>query len=73
MKNLNNNGICAGGGDSYLKALRVEEREAIEEIRKLLRAENDKEAQQSLKAQIKTIKLEYKKKRKSIGGSLFMR
>ena len=72
MKRSVHSSFWNGGADAYIKALKDEEEQAIQPIRDALRIETDPEIKRSLRDQIKGIRTEYKKKRKSADSSLFI-
>lgn len=72
MKTFRNNGFRAEGAASYIKALQEEKRQAIQPLKEALLVETDLANKRSLKNQIKAIKTEFKKKKKSATSSLFI-
>jgi len=66
-------GLWSGGYREFLKALRQEERDRIAPLQESLKSETDPKAKRDLKDQIKTIRTEFRRKRKQAHSSLFMK
>ncbi len=72
MMSSQSQGFWAGGHESYLKALRRQQREKLQALRDALASETDPQIKRSLEDQIQAVELEFENKRKAADRGLYL-